>query len=123
MHYLIAKDTLDVTSLGTGVSMLLTCDGLQPTLLHPSKARPILGAVPPAPTQLHPAAPSCTLHGPKMAQESIYQMLERKQHDVGLMLDGHASRLGAEKVGTKAWLEENISNRWTFVAHESQQQT
>eukprot|EP00913_Durusdinium_trenchii_P019768 g18583.t1 len=33
--------------------------------------------------------------------ESIYQMLERKQHDVGLMLDGHASRLGAEKVGTK----------------------
>ena len=28
-------------------------------------------------------------------------MLERKQHDVGVMLDGHASRLGAQKVGVK----------------------
>ncbi|CAJ1387731.1 unnamed protein product [Effrenium voratum] len=33
--------------------------------------------------------------------ESMYQMLERKQHDVGLMLDGQASRLNAEKVGSK----------------------
>lgn len=35
-------------------------------------------------------------------KESMYQMLERKQHDVGVMLDGHASRLGAQKVGPKA---------------------
>lgn len=32
----------------------------------------------------------------------MYNMLERKQHDVGVMLDGHASRLGAQKVGPKA---------------------
>lgn len=32
----------------------------------------------------------------------MYQMLERKQHDVGVMLDGQASRLGAQKVGAKA---------------------
>ena len=35
-------------------------------------------------------------------KDSMYQMLERKQHDVGVMLDGHASRLGAQKVGPKA---------------------
>lgn len=33
--------------------------------------------------------------------ESMYNMLERKQHDVGVMLDGQASRLGAQKVGSK----------------------
>ena len=32
----------------------------------------------------------------------MYNMLERKQHDVGVMLDGQASRLGAQKVGSKA---------------------
>ena len=32
----------------------------------------------------------------------MYNMLERKQHDVGVMLDGQASRLGAQKVGPKA---------------------
>ena len=31
----------------------------------------------------------------------MYQMLERKQHNVGVMLDGQASRLGAQKVSTK----------------------
>jgi len=33
--------------------------------------------------------------------ESMYQMLERKQHDVGVMLDGQASYLAAQKVGPK----------------------
>jgi len=33
--------------------------------------------------------------------ESMYQMLERKQHDVGVMLDGQASRIGAAHVGSK----------------------
>jgi len=38
----------------------------------------------------------------KEPEESMYNMLERKQHDVGVMLDGQASRLGAQKVGPKA---------------------
>ncbi|CAE7944080.1 Zranb3 [Symbiodinium necroappetens] len=33
--------------------------------------------------------------------ESVYQMLERKQHDVGVMVDGQASKIGAENVGSK----------------------
>ncbi|CAE7249033.1 DNAH6 [Symbiodinium pilosum] len=33
--------------------------------------------------------------------DSLYQMLERKQHDVGVMVDGQASKIGADNVGSK----------------------
>ena len=108
VHYLIAKDTLDVP--GRRVSCPQVEDihhyisiHFYPVAhgFHPLKQKIKLQLDFPFNPFFGDIGPGLKVVALGLPKESMYQMLERKQHDVGVMLDGQASRLGAQKVGNK----------------------